>query len=120
MTWDGIHALVLQAKDHDPEAWQRLHALIAPFLRERAGKICKPNESMSDLTQTTWMKVVEKLGTFRGGEDDAGTSALLRAWLKTIMKHVHANQLRGGQADKRTPPDGTRPIMAPAEEEIPA
>ena len=104
MIWSGIHELVCQAKAGDREAWERLHALVQPFLSQLAGQILGPgwpDRSAQDLMQGTWINALENLATFRGGDNDAATSALLRAWLRRIMKNAHANTVRAGRNRSR-------------------
>lgn len=123
MIWADIHNLVCQAKAGDREAWERLHALVQPFLSELAGQILGPGwpeRSAQDLLQGTWIKALENLATFRGGEDDAATSALLRAWLRRIMNNMHANAVRAGLAGKRKSPPAAHAATRAADVDVPA
>lgn len=110
MQWNGIHALILQAKAKDPEAWRALEAMSRGFMLGIAQQFLGsgwPHGSVSDLTQEAWVRVCSTLDEFRGGENDAQTGAAFRALLKKAMKSQYANGLRHYRTARRRPPPGT-------------
>jgi RNA polymerase sigma-70 factor (ECF subfamily) len=101
MSWDGVHALVQQAKQGDREALARLYEMAQPHLLRLAQKLLGPgwpDKSVSDLTQETWPRACENIHKFRGAAGDDDTAAMLRAWLARIMKNVWRNDVRFGNA----------------------
>jgi RNA polymerase sigma factor (sigma-70 family) len=105
-----MHHLIARAKAGDDDAWRSLEETVRPYLLNLGQRLLGPawpHESVSDLTQSTWQRVVTGIHGFRGGEDDLQTAPLFRAWLRQTMKHVHANQQRGGRALRRQAPAGT-------------
>jgi RNA polymerase sigma factor (sigma-70 family) len=109
MHWDGVRALIEQAKAGDGDAWRRLYALAQEYVLRLAQ--CQlgpgwPHRSVSDLTQKAWIRAWQRLGDFRGGPDDAQTGALFRAWLRQIVHTVCLNDHRDNQAAMRNPPAG--------------
>jgi RNA polymerase sigma factor (sigma-70 family) len=87
-----------------------LVALARPFLLRQAQKLIGPGwpeKSVSDLTQLTWMRAWEKIATFQGGDDDANTGALFRAWLGAILTNVWRNEAR-----RPRPPAGLADVPA--------
>jgi RNA polymerase sigma factor (sigma-70 family) len=110
MEWPGVHQLVQLAKTGDRDAMGRLYVLVQPYLlrlAERALGPSWPHKSVSDLTQETWTRALLGLDTFRGGQDDAQTGALLRAWLGRTLKNVRHNDQRFDDAQRRKRPAGT-------------
>ena len=92
MTWDGIHHLIERAKAGDDDAWQSLHEMVRPYLLnfgQRLLRPASPHESVSDLTQSTWLCVLTGIDGFRGGEDDTQTGPLFRAWLRKTMTNLN-------------------------------
>ena len=93
MIWVGIRKLVCQAKAGDREAWERLHALVQPFLCRLAGQLLGPgwpDQSAQDLMQGTWIRALKNLATFRGG---AGTALRVRAG-RTVQEPGHGEEGR--------------------------
>ena len=79
----------------------------APYLLKLAQRTLGPTwpeQSVSDLTQDTWERVLSGIGGFRGGPDDDQTAAVLRVWLRQIMDRVHANRVRSAQTQRRRIP----------------
>jgi RNA polymerase sigma factor (sigma-70 family) len=110
MRWEGVHALVRRAQQGDESAWGPLFALVQPYLLGLAGQLLGPDwpgQSVSDLAQDTWLRAWRALSTFSGGESDADTGAVLRAWLGQIMRNVWRNDVRAAGAVCRKPPAGT-------------
>jgi RNA polymerase sigma factor (sigma-70 family) len=104
MSWDGIHDLVRALQAGDEPGWAALHEMARPYLLRLAERILGPGwpgESVSDLMQKTWQRVLAGLGGFRGGENDAQTGALLRAWLAQTMRNVYRNDRRYEGAQRR-------------------
>jgi RNA polymerase sigma factor (sigma-70 family) len=104
MSWDGIHDLVRALQAGDERGWAMLHEMARPYLLRLAERILGPGwpgESVSDLTQKTWQRVLAGLGGFRGGDNDAQTGALLRAWLAQTMRNVYRNDRRYEGAQRR-------------------
>lgn len=62
--------------------WRATHPALLRYLRVRAGGRAE------DLAAETWLKVVERLPTFRGDEQG------FRAWLVTIARHLHVDAVR--------------------------
>ncbi|MFI5461520.1 MAG: RNA polymerase sigma factor [Isosphaerales bacterium] len=115
MSWDGIHHLIARAKAGDDDAWASLHEMVRPYLLNLGQRLLGPawpHESVSDLTQSTWKRVLTGVDGFRGGEDDVQTGPLFRAWLRQTMKRVHANQQRGERTQRRHAPPGTVSLSA--------
>jgi RNA polymerase sigma factor (sigma-70 family) len=107
MSWSGVGDLIEQAKRGDDHAWRALHEMVRPYLLKLAQRTLGPTwpeQSASDLTQDTWERVLRGIGEFRGGPDDDQTAAILRAWLKQIMTHVHANRVRSARTRRRKAP----------------
>lgn len=84
-----------------------------------------PEQSLSDLTQETWLRAWQAIGDFQGADNDADTGALLRAWFARTMKNLWLNQIRHESAQCRKPaaglvsladraPDDSRPGREPA------
>src|SRR5262245_29277744 len=97
MHWDGVHALVGQAKAGDGDAWERLTELARPYLLGVAQRLLGPDwprESLNDLLQTTWLQAFRGLPDFAGGDNDANTGAVLRAWLLTSLRNTFKNSTR--------------------------
>jgi RNA polymerase sigma factor (sigma-70 family) len=116
MLWNGVDALVRRAQQGDETAWQPLFALVQPDLLSCAVRSLGPGwpgQSVSDLTQDTWVRAWKALGTFTGGNDDAQTGAMLRAWLGQTMKNVWRNDVRAAGAQRRQAPAGTVAIDGP-------
>jgi RNA polymerase sigma-70 factor (ECF subfamily) len=113
MSWDGVHALVQQAKQGDREALARLYGMAQPYLLGLAQKLLGPgwpNKSVSDLTQETWMRAWQGIHNFHGAAGDADTAALFRAWLARTMKNVWRNDVRFANARCRKGPAGGVPF----------
>ena len=97
MQWDGVHDLIDRAKERDAGAWHALHVMAQPFLLGLARQVLGANwmeQSVENLLQDTWTRAFSNLSNFRGGENDAQTGAMFRAWLKQIMRNVHGNNRR--------------------------
>lgn len=107
--WEGVHDLIARARAGDGQAWGALHEMVTPFLLVHAQRLLGPawpRESVSDLTQETWQRIVIGIADFAGGDGDDQTAPMFRAWLRRILKNVHANRRRAEQALKRkSPPD---------------
>ena len=115
MSWDGIHHLIDRAKAGDDDAWQSLQEMVCPYLFNLGQHLLGPawpHESVSDLTQDTWVRVLMGIDGFRGGEDDTQTAPLFRAWLRQTMKRVHTNRQRGERTQRRQAPPGTVSLSA--------
>jgi len=115
MSWDGIHHLIARAKAGDDDAWASLHEMVRPYLLNLGQRLLGPawpHESVSDLTQGTWERVLTGIHGFRGGEDDIQTAPLFRAWLRQTMKRVDANRQRGERTQRRQAPPGTVSLSA--------
>ena len=63
-----------------------------------------PEQSASDLTQDTWVRMVQGIGGFRGGQDDDQTAAAFGDWLQRTMKRTHANRVRSARTRRRKAP----------------
>jgi RNA polymerase sigma factor (sigma-70 family) len=110
MSCDGIHHLIVRAKAGDDDAWASLHEMVRPYLLNLGQRLLGPawpHESVSDLTQSTWERVLTGIQAFRGGDDDNHTAPLFRAWLRQTMKRVQANRQRGERTQRRQAPPGT-------------
>ena len=100
MQWDGVHALVQRVRAGDRQAWDQLDVYVHPYLLGLAGRILGPGwpeRSVDDLVQKTKLRAWEKRAQFKGGDDDAQTGALLRAWLAKVMRNLHRNAQRKPQ-----------------------
>lgn len=107
MLWDGVHALVSQAKAGDARAWEQLVARTQPHLLAvalRKFDPAAPWQSVSDLLQETWLRAWQGLADFRGGANDAETGALLRSWLTRTLKRTYSNGQRYVNAGRRKAP----------------
>jgi RNA polymerase sigma factor (sigma-70 family) len=109
--WDmldnGVRDLVQRAQADDAQAWRQLHDLMSASLLGEAQRLfgrAWPTASWHDLVQVTWQRAYQGFDSFRGGPDDEQTGAMLRAWLRRIMRNVHANMLREANASPRQPP----------------
>jgi RNA polymerase sigma factor (sigma-70 family) len=110
MQWDGLHLLVERAKTGDREALASLYGMVQPYLLGLAQKLLGPDwphQSVSELTQETWIKVLEKIESFRGGKGDVETGPQFRAWLARTIKNVRLNDRRFVRALRRKQPQGT-------------
>jgi RNA polymerase sigma factor (sigma-70 family) len=115
MSWHGIHALIERAKAGDDDAWQSLHEMVRPHLLSVGKSLpgpALPDESVSDLTQITWMSVLKGIDGFRSGIGDIDTEPLFRAWLSKIMKNVKLNRQRDARAQRRRAPLGMVSLSA--------
>jgi RNA polymerase sigma-70 factor (ECF subfamily) len=113
MQWEGVHQLIRQARAGDREALDRLYVLAQPYLLRLAQRLLGPSwphESVSDLTQDTWLHALQGLGGFEGAANDADTGALFRAWLARTMKNARLNDVRFDAAKCRRGPLGTVPL----------
>jgi RNA polymerase sigma factor (sigma-70 family) len=110
-----IHALLARVKGGDREAWGPLYHLVQPHLlrlaQQRLGPTW-PQESVSDLIQTTWERALRQIDRFQGGADESQTAPMFRAWLSQILRNVQRNGLRDRQAARRRPPGGALPLGA--------
>lgn len=116
MTWDGVHRIIERAKGGDEDAWRSLHELTRPYMVSQAQRLLGPgwpHRSVSDLTQDTWRHVVASLSSFRGGDDDPRTAAMFRAWIRQMMRNIHANVVRHDQAEGRRAPSGRVSLGGP-------
>jgi len=107
--------LIVRAKAGDDDAWQSLHELVCPYLRnlgQRQLGPASPHESVSDLTQNTWLCVLKGIDAFHGGEDDTQTEPLFRAWLRKTMKNLQLNRQRDERIQRRQPPLGILSLSA--------
>ena len=88
-------AVLSAAKDGDRDAWEHLYHLYSRhlfgFLMMRLSHADDAGEALSE----TYLRAIEKLGTFRGG------ASSLRPWLFTIARNVAMDRLR---ARKRLSP----------------
>lgn len=115
MLWDGVTALVARAKQGDTEALERLYRLAQPYLLQLAQRTLGPGwpeQSLSDLTQETWLRAWQAIGDFQGADNDADTGALLRAWFARTLKRVWLNQIRYENAQRRKPTAGSVPLTS--------
>jgi DNA-directed RNA polymerase specialized sigma24 family protein len=115
MHWEGVHQLIQKARLGDRQALDCLYVLAQPYLLRLAQRLLGPNwphESVSDLTQETWVHALKGIGSFAGAAGDADTGALFRAWLGRTMKNVRLNGLRFNGTLGRQPPPGTVPAEA--------
>jgi RNA polymerase sigma factor (sigma-70 family) len=103
---EGILERLARARGGDQQAWHSLHRSLQPFLLRQAQRFMGlgwAERSVSDLMQDTWLCAMTKIDQFAGGPDDRQTAALLRAWLKKIMRNLHANMVRYDAALIRSP-----------------
>jgi RNA polymerase sigma factor (sigma-70 family) len=102
----GILQWLADARNGDHQAWEKLHRSLQPYLLTQAQRHLGPDwpeRSVRDLIQDTWLRAMKNLREFKGGPDDRQTAALLRSWLKKIMRNVHVNVIRDNGAGKRKP-----------------
>jgi RNA polymerase sigma-70 factor (ECF subfamily) len=75
-----------RARVGDPEAfaelWRDAHPMLVRYLRVTAGTHAE------DIASQTWLRVIEGLESFQGGEPG------FRRWLVTIARNIHVDQLR--------------------------
>jgi RNA polymerase sigma factor (sigma-70 family) len=94
----GFRNLILQAQAGDPQAIERLFREVSPFVEGlvRARGV-RAGESVRDQAQDTCVRILSKLGQFRGADettDDEQAGKLFRAWVRVIAKHVTLNSDR--------------------------
>jgi DNA-directed RNA polymerase specialized sigma24 family protein len=114
MQWDGVHQLVERAKTGDSEALASLYVMVQPYLMGMAQKLLGPDwphQSVSELTQETWIKVLGKIESFRGGKGDVETGPQFRAWLNRTIKNVRLNDRRFVMALRRKQPEGALRVV---------
>src|SRR5438477_11611040 len=74
-----IHTLLARVKAGDRQAWEPLCQLVQPHLlrlaQQRLGPTW-PQESVSDLVQTTWERALRQIDRFQGGVDEAQTPCI--------------------------------------------
>jgi RNA polymerase sigma factor (sigma-70 family) len=93
----GFRNLILQAQAGDPEAIERLFREVSPFVEGlvRARGV-RAGESVRDQAQDTCVRILSKLGQFRGADetDDEQAGKLFRGWVRVIAKNVVLNSGR--------------------------
>lgn len=77
--------LVTRASKGDQEAFETLYRKTDKAIRAQVYKIC-PFE-LEDLTQATWAKIYEKLGSYKG-------NAAFTTWAVTVARNVVLMRLR--------------------------
>jgi RNA polymerase sigma factor (sigma-70 family) len=113
----GIQELLERARTGDLQAWDSLHTSLQPYLLRQAQNLLGPDwpeRSVSDLMQDTWLRAMKKFNQFASGPDDLQTAALLRAWLKKIMRSLHINLIRDTATVKRRPQSPLVSLNVPA------
>lgn len=111
MSWDGVQGLHERARTGDQEARAELCALVQDYVHGLVQKLSGrgwPQESTADLSQEILLKVFLKIGEFQGGNNDANTAALLRAWLGTMVTNEAKNHVRHKHAKLRAAPPSAR------------
>jgi RNA polymerase sigma-70 factor (ECF subfamily) len=102
--------LVRRAQTGEAEATAALLALVRPYVekavRRRAGP-SQPDQSVSEWTQEGWLRILKKLGTFRGAaeaKDDDTAFRQFLAWVRTTIRRLLANIQRGRRRHEPRPP----------------
>ncbi|HZU34486.1 MAG TPA: sigma factor [Gemmataceae bacterium] len=109
MDWTGVHNLVEKARTGDSPAQAALYQLVEPFLLRQAKRLLAikgVGKSVRDLVGDTWVRVLKGQDSFRSGNNDEQTGAVLRAWLTTTMRNVLSNDLRRPTLCEGTSLDG--------------
>jgi RNA polymerase sigma factor (sigma-70 family) len=98
--------LLRRAQAADPHAVGRLLAVVRPQLEAWSQPFAdpaRPDESVSDLVQETWLRIWQSLDQFRGTGDDAATWAKFCSWLKTLTQNTGRNRRRDQTRLRRRP-----------------
>lgn len=90
------------AREHDPEAWQRLVTLYGPAVFNWARKTGLSEDDAADVTQNVWASVNSGLERFR---KDGGVGTF-RGWLWTITRNKVCDWART-RADSASAAGGT-------------
>jgi RNA polymerase sigma factor (sigma-70 family) len=105
----GFQELLERARGGDREAMERVLVLVRPHLERIARDYADPDntmESASDIVQESWFRAWDRLAQFHGGEDDAETLAMFRAWTSQIVRNCGLKSRRKRRTLKRAAPRG--------------
>jgi len=89
--------LIAGIRGRDPEAWDRLVALYAPFVLETCRRARLPDADAHDVFQEVFQAAFRRIETFekRRREDT------FRGWLRTITKHKIVDHFRRQEREPR-------------------
>jgi RNA polymerase sigma factor (sigma-70 family) len=114
----GFQELLERARAGDRDAMERLLVLVRPHLERTAREYADPDnttESASDIVQESWFRAWDRLAQFHGGEDDAETLAMFRAWIAQIARNCGLKSRRRRRTLKRAAPRGKVARIASSE-----
>ena len=98
MQTDGFRELVRRAQAGDPEAIDDLFREVSPYVASVVRAVgVAPGESVSDPAQDTCVRILSKLGQFRGASeapDDEQAWKLFRRWIRMVAHSVIVNRSR--------------------------
>jgi RNA polymerase sigma factor (sigma-70 family) len=96
-----VVALVIRAADGDEGAWNEIVERYSPLIWAICVRHQLGREESSDVNQTVWLLLVEKIGTLR-------QPAALPGWLATTTQHECLRVLRAARRHEHTelPPEG--------------
>ncbi len=114
---DGFQGLVDRARDGDRKAMDLVLERLRPYLVQLARRYAdrgRPDESTSDLLQESCLRAWQKMPTFAGGNDDAETFAMFRAWISQIVRRRGIQSRRARSAKGRIPQDKIVRLKSPS------
>jgi RNA polymerase sigma-70 factor (ECF subfamily) len=76
-------SLLQRARDHQPEAWERLVGLYGPLVRHWCRRAGVAPQDVDDAVQEAFARAAISLESFRHG----GPSDTFRGWLRTVTRH---------------------------------
>lgn len=103
----GFRALLLQAKEGDREAMDRVLSILGPQLEPLARAYADPHravESTGDLLQEGCLRAWQKIGSFQAAKNDEETFAVFRAWMAQILRRLGVDAQRARNRKRRSPP----------------
>lgn len=107
----GFKGQLQRAAQGDQDAWRGVLAIVQPYLVRRATRTIgreSHNNSFNDLLQDVWKRAHQKIGSFKGGQDDEQTCKMFCKWMGRLLDRVHRNRERH-KGTKRRRPD--RPMV---------
>lgn len=113
MVEEGFNDLLRKAQAGDRPAMDRVLSILQPHLDPLARSYADPSrpaQSTSDLLQESCLRAWEKLGDFRGGENDEETFRMFRAWMGQIVRRLGLNVGRDRMAKGRSPEGHLLPL----------
>jgi RNA polymerase sigma-70 factor (ECF subfamily) len=102
----GFQDLLRRAQAGDEQAFADLLNMLRPWLDDLTRRYAAgpADESASDLGQEARLRVWQKLGQFRGADDEDQALAMFKVWVAQIVRRVGLNARRDHSAQRRKPP----------------